>query len=535
MPRLTGELPSALVARARWERLGPARVPAMIVMPDPAPGLGEPVAAPDENGLAPAVIWMHGRTARKEIDPGRCLRLMRAGIGVCALDLPGHGERAEPRLQEPEHTLEVVLRMEEELDGIVAALETTFDPARLAIGGMSAGGMAAIRRLCRSHPFQCASVEATSGSWAHQRDREMFHGRTEELARLDPIGLLAGWREIPFQAIHARHDAAVAIAGQRAFVDALRARYADPASVEMVVFERTGAEQEHAGFGRHAAEAKARQRDFFARWLARPAIAAILIVLAVLAAPLRAQEAPIAEHPPRPSDVLLVPASIDLGRAAPSSAVPARFWIISRADRPLAIEAVKGNCGCITVAGFAPDIPRRGAREIRFTITAPNAPGLDKTKDVHVIVEGERFLEIAVKVGAAADGRAPDAPPKPAPAAGPLRVAPDVLDVTADAGATAKASCWLINTGAQPVTLRSARGGDGARVLLGAPVTVPAGEAREVPLSLTAPKEPGAALTTSITLAAEHGVLQVPVRVRAAPKVAEEAAGAAPAGGILPP
>jgi len=34
---------------------------------------------------------MHGRTANKELDPGRYLRLIRAGIAVCAIDLPGHG------------------------------------------------------------------------------------------------------------------------------------------------------------------------------------------------------------------------------------------------------------------------------------------------------------------------------------------------------------------------------------------------------------------------------------------------------------
>src|SRR4029450_3068251 len=70
------KLPSALRANARWLRLGPTpgNIPALITHPDWAPG-----------HLAPVVIWMHGRTVNKELDPGRYLRWMRAtggGIGA---------------------------------------------------------------------------------------------------------------------------------------------------------------------------------------------------------------------------------------------------------------------------------------------------------------------------------------------------------------------------------------------------------------------------------------------------------------------
>ena len=104
-------LPAALVAASRFERLGDSKIPAMLVHPDWA--MARPV---------PVVVWMHGRTAAKEIDPGRALRLMRAGIGVCAVDLPGHGDRFETAYQQPTHTLDLILRMTDEIDEITEVL-----------------------------------------------------------------------------------------------------------------------------------------------------------------------------------------------------------------------------------------------------------------------------------------------------------------------------------------------------------------------------------------------------------------------------
>ena len=216
----------------------------------------------------PVVIWMHGRTGRKELDPGRYLRLMRSGIGVCAVDLPAHGERFDAELQEPSRTLDVIVQMINEIDQLVDELLETglFDRHRLGIGGMSAGGMAATARLCREHPFRCASVEAATGSCAPQRRREMFRGRQDDLIeRLNPIANVEHWREIPFQAIHARLDSWVSFEGQAAFIEELQWHYADPELVEFVTYERTGAPFEHAGFGKMAADAKERQRAFFAR------------------------------------------------------------------------------------------------------------------------------------------------------------------------------------------------------------------------------------------------------------------------------
>jgi hypothetical protein len=99
----------------------------------------------------------------------------------------------------------------------------------------------------------------------------MFHGRSaEEIRRFNPIVNLSGWRELPFQAIHARHDTWVDFEGQFAFVEALRRRYRRRDLVDLIAYDRTGAPFEHAGFGRMASDAKNRQRDFLVRHLLDP-------------------------------------------------------------------------------------------------------------------------------------------------------------------------------------------------------------------------------------------------------------------------
>lgn len=259
MPNLDDPLPQTLQTHARWERLGAARTPAMIVHPDW-----------DSGHRVPVLFWIHGRTACKEIDPGRFLRLIRAGMGACSIDLPGHGERFAEEMQHPSRTLEIIQAVTAEIDDIVEATMAfgVFDDQRMALGGMSAGGMATIARLCRPHPFCCATLEAATGSWRHQVNRPMFEGISREaITDIDPIRTLDRWREIPLQAIHCRRDRWVDWYGQAAFLDALRSHYRQPELVEHVLYEQTGAAWEHAGFNRMGSDAKNRQLDFLRRVL----------------------------------------------------------------------------------------------------------------------------------------------------------------------------------------------------------------------------------------------------------------------------
>jgi alpha-beta hydrolase superfamily lysophospholipase len=235
------------------------------------------LAHPDWNTPRPVAVWLHGRTVTKELDPGRYLRWIRAGIAACAIDLPGHGERFEIDLQAPENVLELVGRGVGEVDRVVSALREPdlapfFDTSRMALGGMSAGGMITLRRMCDPHPFVCATVEAASGWLAGLLDPRGTGGPDRQrLAELDPMAHLNGWRPVPLLVLHSETDQMVPIDVQRVFVERLRERYAaagvDPNMVELRTWTRTGARREHAGFGRYSNEAKNLQTEFLARHL----------------------------------------------------------------------------------------------------------------------------------------------------------------------------------------------------------------------------------------------------------------------------
>ncbi len=266
IPRIA-QFPSELAARAQLARLGGTRVPAVLVHPN-------------WERPAPTVIWMHGRTANKELDPGRYLRWMRAGIAAVSLDLPGHGERSDEILQSPDRSMQVLAQMRAEINGVVAALaqpeyQGIFDPSRLAIGGMSLGGMAALRRLCDPHPFVAAAVECTCG-WLKrlyfpppdQAHLPRWRGPhdSEEVRKNDPSEHLGLWRPIPLLVLHNRGDEIVPLLSQLHFVELLKDHYvlrgADVGLIRTEIFERTGAVQEHSGFGRLSNEAKNLQTEF---------------------------------------------------------------------------------------------------------------------------------------------------------------------------------------------------------------------------------------------------------------------------------
>ncbi len=264
------QFPAALASQARSVRLGPSHIPALL-------------AHPDWSTPSPVVLWLHGRTANKELDPGRYLRWIRAGIAACAIDLPGHGERANSAMQTPERTLGVLAAAIPEVDRVVAALGEpslggVFDVDRMGLGGMSAGGMVALRRLCDAHSFRCASVEATTGDLAalyHPGSgrRWLVDHPADRVAALDPSTHLNSWRPIPLLALHSEADRLIPVAGQRGFIESLRTRYvalgADPSMVELHTWPETGAPEEHIGFGRMSNDAKNLQTAFWTRHLSR--------------------------------------------------------------------------------------------------------------------------------------------------------------------------------------------------------------------------------------------------------------------------
>jgi dienelactone hydrolase len=270
-------LPRALAERSRRERLaadttpfGDGGVPALLAHPDE--GWWEPGAEPLPR---PVVIWIHGRTVSKELDPGRYLRWLRSGIATCAIDLPGHGERLDAARQGPETSLGVIEQCAEEIDLVVGALgderfHGAFDPRRMAIGGMSAGGMVTLIRLCREHPFACAAVEATAGNFRALEGRSFYD--PERVERLNPMDHLRAWRPLPLLALHSRADQWIPVEAMEMFIDELRSHYhwsgSDPDLVEWVTWAETGAPEEHLGFGRFANDAKNTQTLFLRERLA---------------------------------------------------------------------------------------------------------------------------------------------------------------------------------------------------------------------------------------------------------------------------
>lgn len=276
MPQPAGQMPRALAERAATVVLpgdGGAfgeDVPALLAHPDPA-WLTDPAAVEP----APVMLWMHGRTVQKELDPGRYLRWARSGIATCSIDLPAHGERIDEDRHGSEHTLALVEQAAAEVDHILEALADprfggVFDLDRAGIGGMSAGGMATLHRLSAPHEFRCAAVEGTAGDFGPMRARG-FYEDTALAERIEPIRHLDGWRPIPFLALHSEADEWVPVACITAFADALRDRYravgADPEMIELILFPRTGAPAEHFGFGNRANDAKNIQTAFLARHL----------------------------------------------------------------------------------------------------------------------------------------------------------------------------------------------------------------------------------------------------------------------------
>ena len=257
--RFTG-LPSSLAEQTRLETL--AGVPALL-------------AHPDWTKPAPTMLWMHGRTANKELDPGRYSRWLRAGIAAVSLDLPGHGERLDRAMHQPDHTLLAVEQMVGEIDRVIEALadpkwEGAFDLDNLAIGGMSAGGMATLRRLCDEHPFKAAAVESTAGDFSLMPYLQMYEPGI--INRLDPIRHVEGWTPIPLLALHSGIDEMVPLAAIESLFDRLRAHYTEHGAdsdelLSLKTWPETGAPSEHAGFGKVAAEAKSLQVEFLERWL----------------------------------------------------------------------------------------------------------------------------------------------------------------------------------------------------------------------------------------------------------------------------
>jgi alpha-beta hydrolase superfamily lysophospholipase len=271
-PQPLDQLPRSVRDHARNTTLGPTGVPALLAHPR------------DWDEPAPFCLWMHGRSVHKELDPGRYARWLRAGIGVVAIDLPGHGERDDAPRHGPEHTVEVIHEALTEIDSVLEALRGpglagSFDLENCAIGGMSMGGMITLRRLCDHHEFRCAAVEGTTGDLCglyFPRDEDAHdpwpvRHDEEKVAPVDANQHIDTFAPLPLLVLHSEADEMVPWRVQERFIRRLREHFeregASPDLVEVHTWPETGAPAEHVGFGRFSNDAKNLQTDFLVRHL----------------------------------------------------------------------------------------------------------------------------------------------------------------------------------------------------------------------------------------------------------------------------
>ncbi|MFG0291843.1 MAG: alpha/beta hydrolase family protein [Phycisphaerales bacterium JB050] len=229
---------------------------------------------------APVCLWFHGRTVNKELDAGRYLRWKRMGIAGCAIDLPGHGERSgDPAMQEPGSTLLLAEQAAREIDLVLEDLASerfngAFDLSRVAIGGMSAGGMVTLLRVCSlglENRFKAVVLEATTGDFASMHWPRVSAERVEALS---PVNHVADMPTVPMLAVHSKVDEVVPFGPMAAFIEKVREEYArrgaDPELARMHAWDETGAPSEHMGFGRVTNETKNLENGCLGEWLGVP-------------------------------------------------------------------------------------------------------------------------------------------------------------------------------------------------------------------------------------------------------------------------
>lgn len=243
-------------------------VPALVIHPD----FDKPTQSP-----RPWVLWIHGRTVHKELDPGRYNRWVRAGIGAVAIDLPGHGERYTEDGHSPTQTVHNLTQCVSEIPAILESIAdlNIFDTTKSAIGGMSAGGMVTCRALCNDHNFLGASIECTTGDLLglyfptspSENSLSRIHHDRAEVQAIDTPTHLQSFKPIPLLAMHNKGDTIIPYQSQSDFIQTLRSNYiiknANPNLIDFITYDNTGAIQEHAGFGKYAADAKDQQLAFF--------------------------------------------------------------------------------------------------------------------------------------------------------------------------------------------------------------------------------------------------------------------------------
>ena len=169
----------------------------------------------------PTVLWFHGFTAGKATHRPELTMLAEAGFLAVGLDAAGHGERRPADFDalfggtddENEQTFySLVAETVVEVPGIFDLLcaEGVADEARLAVAGVSMGGMITYGATAADPRIRAAVALLASPEWPHPASPH------QEIDRFFPTALLS---------ITAGRDETVPAAAARAFHTDLEARY----------------------------------------------------------------------------------------------------------------------------------------------------------------------------------------------------------------------------------------------------------------------------------------------------------------------
>lgn len=119
-----------------------------------------------------------------------------------------------------------------------------------------------------------------------------------------------------------------------------------------------------------------------------------LVVLLALAAPSDAvasapAEPPVAHAPASPAVLRFSPATIDMGEMVAGEPKTVTLTVTNASDASVAIESMKGGCGCTTLGAFPKEPLSPGASfEITVTMDPGKRTGIDLKKPVHVALAG---------------------------------------------------------------------------------------------------------------------------------------------------
>lgn len=158
----------------------------------------EVVAEKLRGNKLPLIIYYHGWQINKTLMLTQARKLAAEGLRVVLPDAPNHGERAREISPIPSLTFWNSIHGNLfEFDYIVAYFQSRdLADERLAVGGISMGGMTTTALLTQHPEIQAAACVMGTPSLIHYRDRIMGHAQTLNFHLPKDYRALTQWLEL---------------------------------------------------------------------------------------------------------------------------------------------------------------------------------------------------------------------------------------------------------------------------------------------------------------------------------------------------